>query len=367
MLFGREMRGPQDVSLIPKQNLGTNHKSHLSDLLQDLEVTRTIAAENTTRAKEIQAQQYNRAAKEPDFSPGQRVWLFCQKVEKGHSSKLTKKWLGPYYIVHLGPNFTYKLRRCSDDKLHKPLVHANRLKHYFDPSDRHVYPQLLEQDINPDVIDNHAQLDSLPQQQNVQQPSKVQQPTNVKRQAQSPTSVHQPIKTNKGKNKSTTKGKSNVKTPQVQNPSTVKNQQTSIKQASQPNIPNTPNKSKPQKCNQTGKLKQDKSSNTTSQTSGHSSTTARPTPTTNSRSDLTHDSVPIFKVDEIDSLVTSRRGNGKLYYKVKWKDTIKGTTWEYDTSIPEVLRREFHVKKNMSGKTRKKPLKKHKFPYKTYT
>ena len=50
------------------------------------------------------------------------------------------KWLGPYYISEARDNFTYKLRRCSDNKLMLSPVHANRLKQYHDPEDgpRHI-------------------------------------------------------------------------------------------------------------------------------------------------------------------------------------------------------------------------------------
>ena len=62
----------------------------------------------------------------------------------------------------------------------------------------------------------------------------------------------------------------------------------------------------------------------------------------------------------------SQRSNGILYYRVKWKQPGSGSTWEYASSIPQMLIREFHASRTMSGKKRRRPLKgKHKFFEKT--
>ena len=70
----------------------------------------------------------------------------------------------------------------------------------------------------------------------------------------------------------------------------------------------------------------------------------------------------MFSVESIDKLLTSRRSNGILYYRVNWKQPGSGSTWECASSIPQVLIREFHASRTMSGKKEKGPLKgKHKF------
>ena len=70
----------------------------------------------------------------------------------------------------------------------------------------------------------------------------------------------------------------------------------------------------------------------------------------------------MFSVENIDKLLSSQRSNGILYYRVKWKQPGSGSTWEYASSIPQVLIREFHASRTMSGKRRRRPLKgKHKF------
>ena len=74
----------------------------------------------------------------------------------------------------------------------------------------------------------------------------------------------------------------------------------------------------------------------------------------------------MFSVEDIDKLLSSHRSNGILYYRVKWKHPGSGSTWEYASSIPQVILREFHASRTMSGKKRRRPLKgKHKFFEKT--
>ena len=74
----------------------------------------------------------------------------------------------------------------------------------------------------------------------------------------------------------------------------------------------------------------------------------------------------MFSVEDIDKLLSSHRSNGILYYRVKWKHPGTGSTWEYASSIPLVIIREFHASRTMSDKKRRSPLKgKHKFFEKT--
>ena len=64
------------------------------------------------------------------------------KTPVGKSPKLIDKYDGPYYISELGPNYTYKSRRCSDHKEMKSLVNASRLRHYTNGQDiRTQYPE----------------------------------------------------------------------------------------------------------------------------------------------------------------------------------------------------------------------------------
>ena len=74
----------------------------------------------------------------------------------------------------------------------------------------------------------------------------------------------------------------------------------------------------------------------------------------------------MFFIKDIDKLLKFRRINGILYNRVKQKHSGSGSTWEFASSIPHVIIREFHASHTMSGKRRSCPLKgKHKFFEKT--
>ena len=152
MLYGREMRLPIDTVLQPKDHLPQDYKVHLSRILQNLEVCRKLAGENIKAAQDKYKYHYDKRAKVPDYRPAQRVWLYCTKVPVGKAPKLHRKWVGPYYITMLGPNYTYRLRNVRTNAEVRSLVNAMRLKPYYDLEDRPTNP--------PDpLLDNEDELD----------------------------------------------------------------------------------------------------------------------------------------------------------------------------------------------------------------
>ena len=159
MLYGREMRLPMDTVLQPKEHLPQNYKVYLSRIFQNLEVCRKLAGDNIKVAQAKYKHQYDKKTKEPDFRPAQRVWLYCTKVPVGKAPKLHRKWVGPYSITMLGPNYTYKLHHCMTNKEVKSLVNAMRLKPYFDPEDKPTNP-------HDPLLDNEEQLDPEELEQN---------------------------------------------------------------------------------------------------------------------------------------------------------------------------------------------------------
>ena len=76
--------------------------------------------------------------------------MAIHQIPKGQSAKLYDKATCPYLIVALGPNYTYQLRRCSDNKLHPNLINAIHLKRYYDPNTlRNHRPQVVPGPMQP--------------------------------------------------------------------------------------------------------------------------------------------------------------------------------------------------------------------------
>ena len=409
LLFGREMHLPIDTALLPKDNLAQDHKIHLNNVLSQLETTRKIATENIKAAQAKYKYQFDKRSQEPKFQPADRVWLYCTKVAVGKAPKLHKKWAGPYYITLLGPNHTYKVRNCATNKEVKSLINGVRLKPYYDPEDRPTNPPVglenMEEELNAEEIADQVpnQVENEVQEQKVRNEAQEGVNTgrnNVENQAQGRANTGktdvQPKKAqrkqNSGKNSKTMKSSENVKKNDTQITSQLQNRVINDQKANEQNDSQinteTQEKSKTYKGNgkkpqkKKGELQQKQPSQP--QTGPREVRQSGPQPTRAPEplpggSNETDQSVSkreklegqvrkegvrhkMFSVENIDKLLSSQRSNGILYYRVKWKQPGTGSTWEYASSIPQVLIREFHASCTMSGKRRRRPLKgKHKF------
>ncbi|KAK6175598.1 hypothetical protein SNE40_014025 [Patella caerulea] len=121
---------PIDITLIPKESLHADAKSYITNLLDNLKVTKEIAKVNIEKSQQSSKERYDKAAKEPKFAIGDMVLLYNPAVPKGKASKLTIKYKGPYTIIGMGPNHTYQLSDSETQVKHKSLVNHNRLKSY---------------------------------------------------------------------------------------------------------------------------------------------------------------------------------------------------------------------------------------------
>ncbi|CAG2252792.1 unnamed protein product [Mytilus edulis] len=317
LLFGREMCLPIDTSLIPKEHLAQDHRIFLGRILQNLERTRKIASENIEVAQERNKRQYDKTAQEPEFRPTQRVWLYCTKVPVGKAPKLHRKWVGPYYITLVNrSNHTYRIRNCANNKEVKSLVTAHRLKPYYDPNTRPTNPpqehENDEEELDPDEIGRQDNNDG--QQQNRRQ----QNGDNNDRQQQ---------------NRGQQNGDNNDR--QQQN----RGQQND----------NNNDRQQPNRDQRIGNNNQNQPRNP---------------PVGNTKpscQDCKRGNCTPFREENIDRLMASNRGNGTLYYKIKFK--TGQTEWHFPCKIPTNIVRQFHADRTMSGKKRKRPLNqtKHKF------
>lgn len=130
LLFGKEMSLPIDTSLVPKPTLGQNVQQYFANLISRLQVVKEIAKTNMEDTQVKAKHHHDVRAETPTFKVGDYVLMKQGKVHQGLSSKLTDKWVGPFRIMEIGPNFTYKVKNIQDNKVQKSLVNASRLKLY---------------------------------------------------------------------------------------------------------------------------------------------------------------------------------------------------------------------------------------------
>ena len=135
MVFGIEMNLPFDIHKIPKDNhLTQNSKQQLQQIFSNLEIVHEIATKNIKKSQEKSKERFDKHAKTPTFNLFDKVLIKANKIPVGLSPKLAEKYQGPYFISELGPNHTYKIRRCSNRKELKSFMNATQLKKYFDPA-----------------------------------------------------------------------------------------------------------------------------------------------------------------------------------------------------------------------------------------
>ena len=136
IMFGKEGQLPFDVAYKPPDSIRKDYHEYLTERHAVQAEARKEAKENTTNQQQKYKLQYDKKSKRPKFKLGDKVWLFCQKIDCGLSRKLSDKWLGPYLIVALFDDFTFKLQDINTRECLASRVHANRLKIFFDQSKR---------------------------------------------------------------------------------------------------------------------------------------------------------------------------------------------------------------------------------------
>lgn len=139
MLFGRTARLPSAVALLPLGEMTAYVAEHRARVVEQNEIARCIASQNTQRAQQKMKDLHDGFAEPTKFHLGDRCWVFTPKQKKGVSPKLMHAWHGPYRIVKfLSP--VHLVFRALDNRRVSTTVHASRMKCYIDPADRPTRP-----------------------------------------------------------------------------------------------------------------------------------------------------------------------------------------------------------------------------------
>lgn len=293
ILFGKEMYLPFDTSLIPKDGMNQDAKTHVTNLMKHLKLVREIATQNIQHARQKQKEQYDKTSKEPNFSVGQSVLLHKPHVPKGLSPKLHNPWDGPYYITAECPNNTYSLRKCSNTKAVKSRIHANRLKHFENPDFRKV---LDPPPLTDPIDDSH-----LPPEQRNSQPIENEE----QERAQPPVQPH-----NEPHHDDAQATKAQPTTPNMAIPQTNDQHVPPIPQTQQ-TLQNTPER-------------QVDADQPTNDSYGY-----------------------------VEKLMQYKLVNGKKYFLVKWQGSgVK--TWEPEENINDELIWQYHITRTQTGRARKR-------------
>ena len=100
----------------------------MNELKSNLVAVHEHAREHLKRSAQYQKRQYNVGTRMRTFTVGQPVWVLRPTRKVGVCSKLTSPWKGPYVVVAVLDDVTY---RVQAGRRAKPKVyHVDRLKSY---------------------------------------------------------------------------------------------------------------------------------------------------------------------------------------------------------------------------------------------
>lgn len=138
MLFGREINLPGALvqgipPMSPPVPSRLRYPGWLRERLQHLHhLVRDRVNSITTRRKE----RHDLRAKDPQFLPGQLVWLFEPRRRKKRNPKLQSNWTGPFVVVEFKNDVVVKIRLHGNPRAKPRVVHLNRLARCFPRRER---------------------------------------------------------------------------------------------------------------------------------------------------------------------------------------------------------------------------------------
>jgi len=120
LMLGRETLVPDHFNYhIPEQDYAIHE--YASGLVEKMQVTHEILWE-----KQWQVQQDD-SNEPPLYQVGDWVWMVNCRRRQGQAAKLQPKFVGPYAVVEVMPNHTYRLERSG----HVSVQNEVRLKPYW--------------------------------------------------------------------------------------------------------------------------------------------------------------------------------------------------------------------------------------------
>ena len=102
---------------------------HMIQITQNMWKVHEKARQNMVNASENQKKQYDIKSYQHSYQKGNVVWLYTPTRVKNISPKLQRKWDGPYFIVTVLSDVTYKIQKNPSSR--SQVVHHDHLKPYY--------------------------------------------------------------------------------------------------------------------------------------------------------------------------------------------------------------------------------------------
>ena len=138
LMFGREIQLPVDVIFGGGPVPGENYLEYVSHLRTRLEHAYQTNREWNIQAQKHHKQCYDHKVSGGRYTVGDKVWLYSPAFPRHHAAKFHQPWKGPYRIVEVLLDVTYRIRlegpTSSDCRRRlNQVVHFNCLKPHKGP------------------------------------------------------------------------------------------------------------------------------------------------------------------------------------------------------------------------------------------
>ena len=132
LMLGREIEVPLDVITEPAPDSPPLTTEYALAFQQRLLGAHELERRHLGKAAERQKRNYDKRASSKPFQVGDSVWLNNVRQRKGRNPNLNCPWEGPYLVVSVLSDVTYRVKR---NRIAKPkVIHADRLKPYLGPA-----------------------------------------------------------------------------------------------------------------------------------------------------------------------------------------------------------------------------------------
>lgn len=132
LMLEREIEVPLDVMTEPTPDTPPLATEYALALQQRLAGAHEVARRHLGKAAERQKRNYDKRVSSKPFRVGDSVWLHNIRRKKGRNPKLDCPWEGPYLVVSVLSDVTYRIQRSRRAK--PKVIHADRLKPYLGPA-----------------------------------------------------------------------------------------------------------------------------------------------------------------------------------------------------------------------------------------
>jgi hypothetical protein len=109
VLYGRPMVMFCDASLLTETADSPSLTAYRKEVAPKLEILHEIAMQNAAESASRQRDKRNVGSIPPSYKVADKVLLHDTSTKIGDSAKLTKRWIGPFIVTEVLPNYNYKL------------------------------------------------------------------------------------------------------------------------------------------------------------------------------------------------------------------------------------------------------------------